>query len=74
VNGKASTNSIESAWACLKRGLYGTYHQVSRKHLPKYVAEFTFRFNTRKDKEQDRFDLVLLSAVGQSLSYRELVN
>jgi len=73
VNGKASTNSIESAWACLKRSMYGTYHWVSKKHLSRYVAEFTLRFNTRKDKEQERFNLVLLSAVGKSLGYRELV-
>lgn len=73
VNGKVSTNSIESAWACLKRGL-NTYHWVSKKHLPKYVDEFAFRFNTRKYKEQDRFDLMLLSSVGKSLSYRELIS
>ena len=72
VNGKVSTNTIESAWACLKR-IYGTYHQVSKKHLSRYVDEFTFRFNTRKCKEQERFDLVLLSSVGKSLSYRELI-
>lgn len=73
VNGKASTNSVESVWACFKRGL-NTYHWVSKKHLPKYVYEFTMRFNTRKYKEQERFDLVLLSSVGKSLSYRELTS
>jgi hypothetical protein len=40
-----STNSIESVWAVLKRGVYGVYHQVSKKHLRRYVDEFTFRLN-----------------------------
>ena len=74
VNGNVSTNSAENFNSHLKRGLYGTYHQVSKKHLSKYVNEFTFRFNTRKYKEQERFDLLLLSSVGKSLSYRELIS
>ncbi|CAG8745173.1 14631_t:CDS:2 [Gigaspora margarita] len=74
VNGEITTNSIESAWACLKRSIYGIYHQVSKEHLPKYVNEFTFRFNTRKHKVQETVELVLLSSVGKSLTYRELVN
>src|ERR1044072_1821798 len=74
VNGEITTNSIESAWACLKRSIYGIYHQVSKEHLSKYVDEFVMRFNTRKHKVQKTFDLVLLSSVGKSLSYRELIS
>ncbi len=72
VNGKATTNSIENVWSHFKRSI-NTYHQISKKHLPKYVNEFTFRYNTRKYKVQETFDLALLSSVGKSLSYRELV-
>lgn len=41
----ASTNSIESVWAVLKRGIHGVYHHASPKHLFRYVAEFTWRLN-----------------------------
>ena len=43
VNGQAHTNGIESFWAMLKRGYYGTFHHVSVKHLHRYVAEFAGR-------------------------------
>ena len=45
VKGMASTNSIESVWAVLKRGYNGVYHQWSFKHLARYINEFTFRLN-----------------------------
>jgi len=45
VDGMAHTNGIESVWAVLKRGFYGTYHSFSRKHTAKYVDEFAFRLN-----------------------------
>lgn len=45
ARGPVNTNSIESVWAVLKRGVYGVYHQVSAKHLERYVNEFAFRLN-----------------------------
>ena len=43
----ASTNSIEGFWAAVKRGINGTHVHVSAKHLPKYLAEFEYRWNMR---------------------------
>jgi transposase-like protein len=43
------TNSIESAFSLLKRGIMGTWHKISAKHLPAYLDEMTFRFNRRKN-------------------------
>ncbi|CAH1769000.1 8337_t:CDS:2 [Entrophospora sp. SA101] len=63
VNEKAHTNSIENFWSHLKRGIYGTYHWISKKHLHSYIDEFVLRFNTRKYEERERFDLVLTSVV-----------
>ena len=47
VQDQAHTNGIESFWALLKRGYYGTYHRMSPKHLQRYVYEFAGRHNTR---------------------------
>jgi len=48
VRGPYHTNSIENFWAQLKRSIDGTYIHVSKKHLPKYLNEFEYRFNLRK--------------------------
>ena len=45
------TNTIESFWSLLKRGILGWYHHVSDAYLPLYLNEFAFRFNHRKDSE-----------------------
>ena len=44
---QAHTNGIESFWALLKRGYYGTYHKMSEKHLARYIGEFAGRHNAR---------------------------
>ena len=62
VDGNLHTNSIESFWALLKRGIIGQYHKVSVKHLHKYINEFCYRHNHRKDKTV--FDTTIQRAVG----------
>lgn len=54
-----NTNSIENAWSHLKRTITGTYYHISKKHIQKYVDEFTFRFNTKGYTDYQRFDLYL---------------
>jgi transposase-like protein len=66
------TNSIEGFWSLLKRGIYGKYHQVSRKHLNMYCDEFSFRYNARKVSDSERFNLSLLKAQNR-LTYKELI-
>lgn len=56
-----NTNTIESFWAIVKRGIIGQYHKVSPKYLPQYVTEFVFKFNNRK--EDDMFETLVKNAM-----------
>lgn len=72
VRGNAHTNSIENFWSLLKRGVMGNYHKVSIKHLPRYLAEFTYRHNARKEQEQ-LFERVTRNLTnGKNLTYARL--
>ncbi|HEX8665765.1 MAG TPA: IS1595 family transposase [Beijerinckiaceae bacterium] len=51
VVGAVHTNTIEGFWSIFKRGVVGTFHKVSRKYMPLYVAEFQFRYNNRHNPE-----------------------
>jgi transposase-like protein len=51
VRGEAHTNSIESAFSLFKRGLRGSWHKLSAKHLQAYLEEMSFRFNRRKKSD-----------------------
>ena len=49
--GDIHTNTIENFWSLLNRGIVGSYHKVSIKHLDRYLAELTYRFNRRDQQE-----------------------
>ncbi|MGB3549104.1 MAG: IS1595 family transposase [Candidatus Binatus sp.] len=51
VRGSVHTQTIESFWSLLRRGIMGSYHKVSKAYLPLYLAEFTFRHNNRKNPD-----------------------
>jgi len=72
VNGEAHTNTIEGYWSLLKRGIIGIYHQVSNKHITRYLDEFVFRYNSRYMNEESRFDLSLGQCVVR-LKYKDLI-
>jgi transposase-like protein len=75
VRGMASTNGIESVWAVLKRGLTGTFHNVSVKHLGRYVDEFTFRLNEGNVKRHtlDRLNSFVDAVAGKRITYQEVI-
>ena len=73
VNDQAHTNGIESFWAMLKRGYYGTYHRMSEKHLDRYVNEFSGRHNVRELDTVDQMRSVARGMRGKRLRYRDLV-
>ncbi len=73
VRGNVTTNTIESFFAILKRGINGTFHNVSRKHLQRYLDEFEFRYNHRNVDDGERLKACIKGAEGKRLMYREPV-
>jgi transposase-like protein len=74
VRDGVTTNSIESVWAVMKRGLHGVYHHASPKHLHRYVDEFTFRLNDGDVKRHtiDRLASLVTACFGPRLTYKAL--
>lgn len=74
VRGEAHTNTIESYFAVMKRGITGVYHHVSQQHLKRYLAEFDFRHNERTAlgvTDEVRADRLIRGIVGKRLTYRD---
>ena len=69
--GYVHVNSAESHFALLKRGVYGTFHNISEAHLHRYLAEFDFRANTRDISDAERAALLLAGAQSKRLLYRQ---
>jgi len=70
--GLVYTNSIEGFFSIFKRTIFGTYHQVSPKHLHRYCAETAYRFNFRKITDADRFRHTISNVEGR-LKYKNLI-
>jgi transposase-like protein len=71
AHGDIHTNTVESAFSLLKRGIVGTWHKVSAKHLPAYLDEMCFRFNNRKNQFLFRDTLTKL-ILSPNLEYKHL--
>lgn len=72
VRGDVHTGTIDGYWGLLKRGIIGSFHQVSIKHLHRYLSEFQFRWNNRES--QDIFMLVIAALViGSAMPYKKLI-
>ena len=75
ARGSVTTNTVESSFAILKRGLNGTFHSVSEQHLQRYCSEFDFRWNTRMSQgfsDIMRTNVALSGIGGKRLMYRRL--
>jgi transposase-like protein len=70
---KVHVNSCESFFALLKRGVHGSWHHVSREHLPRYASEFEFRWNHRKESDGERMKAAIAKSEGRRLTYRQIV-
>ena len=67
ADGAVTTNTAESSFAILKRGIMGIFHAVSKEHLHRYVGEFDFRWNTRFLNDGERTVLAMQGAIGKRL-------
>ncbi|MDE0208792.1 MAG: IS1595 family transposase [Boseongicola sp.] len=73
VKGDAHTNGIESFWSMFDRGIHGTFHHLSPKHLPRYINEFTGRHNIRDMDTLDQMAFLARGIVGKRLRYADLI-
>ena len=73
VRGSVHTNTAESSFALMKRGIHGIYHSVSKKHLHRYLWQFDFMWNARKLNDGERTALAIGCAEGKRLMYKQPV-
>jgi len=71
VRGDAHSNTVESFFALLKRGVYGQFHNVSEAHLPRYLREFDWRHSNRHLSDAERADALLVGAKGKRLMFHQ---
>ena len=74
VRDQAHTNGVESFWSMLKRGYDGTFHNISEKHLDRYVNEFAGRHNIREKDTIEQMKEVVRGMIGKKLEYKELTS
>jgi transposase-like protein len=70
LGGFAHVNTAEARFSLMKRAVFGTHHSVSEAHLMRYLAEWDFKWNTRKITDGERAALALKGIEGKRLTYR----
>jgi hypothetical protein len=63
-------NTAECRFSLMKRAVFGTHHSISEAHLPRYLAEWNFKWNTRKISDGERAAIALEGIEGKRLTYR----
>jgi transposase-like protein len=71
ARGDVNTNTAESSFALVKRGIYGVYHNVSKEYLHRYIWQFDFMWNGRKLNDGQRTVLAIRMAEGKRMMYKE---
>jgi transposase-like protein len=71
ARGDATTNTVESYFALLKRGVTGSFHHISKQHLDRYLAEFSFRWDHRAETDNNRAAVAIRQAEGKRLTYKQ---
>ena len=67
--GNATTNHIENAFGLFKRRIYGIHHQITSKHIDKYISSFVFYFNNKACDIAEKFDVAMNMIIGKRLQY-----
>ena len=70
LGGFAHVNTAESRFSLMKRAVFGTHHSISEAHLTRYLAEWDFKWNTRKTTDGERAALIAKGIEGKRLTYR----
>lgn len=70
LGGFIHVNTAECRFSLMKRAVFGTHHSISEAHLPRYLAEWDFKFNTRKISDGERAALIAKGIEGKRLTYR----
>ena len=71
--GNIHTNSVESFFSLLKRGIVGTFHHISNQHLENYCNEFSFRWSRSKASDRERAVAVIAAVVGVRMTYNSMM-
>ena len=74
VNEQIHINGTESFWSMFKRAFKGTYHKMSKKHLHRYVNEFSGRHNVRSRDTIEQMAFLAVGMIGKRLKYQDLVS
>jgi transposase-like protein len=71
LGGFVHVNTAECRFSLMKRAVYGTHHSISEAHLPKYLSEWDYKWNTRKISDVERAAIAVKSGEGKRLQYRQ---